>query len=314
MLIPVRRMVSLPDSGRLIVATDLQGNLGDFEAVERVFEEARREQEAFLVLTGDLVHGPEIEGDEWPPHLGSFYRGDSRTVLRRARELRDRHPGHVFYLMGNHEHAHIGGPVVSKFFPNEAERLESLLGLEESASMREWMRNWPFIAVAKSAGLVMLHAAPHAQIECPEDLEALPLEHGTLASELDIEARTVLLSLLWARSTSQERARSFLDAISPAMTVAVYGHDVARGGYAIDTEPLLCISTSFGCFDGDKMYLDWDLSRRAGSAEEVAREGLKLLYPDEAPVHRSPLPDGRGAGAAETSASTALGAPEPPQK
>jgi hypothetical protein len=65
---------------------------------------------------------------------------------------------------------------------------------------------------------------------------------------------------------------------------------VVRGGYAVDSEPLLCVSSSFGCFDGDKMYLDWDLSRRVESAMELARDGLKLLYPDAPAVHRIPLP------------------------
>ncbi len=291
MLYCVRRVVSLPASGRLFVGTDLQGNVRDFDALAEIFERAASEPGgATLVLTGDLVHGPEIEGNDWPAHLGTYYRGDSATLLRKARALGDRHPGRVHYLLGNHEHAHVGGPVVSKFFPNEAERLESLLGADDSARMREWIRTWPFVAVAETAGIVMLHAAPHASIECAEDLDALPLEHGTLAEPLDIEARTVLLSLLWARTTSQDRARAFLAAISTRGRVALYGHDVARGGYAIDAEPLLCLSTSFGCYDGDKMYLEWDLSRPAESAAELARDGLKLLYPDEKAVHRAPLP------------------------
>ena len=49
-------------------------------------------------------------------------------------------------------------------------------------------------------------------------------------------------------------------------------------------------STSFGCFDGDKMYLDWDLATRPSSAAEAARDGLRLLYPTSMPVHRQRLP------------------------
>ncbi len=77
-----------------------------------------------------------------------------------------------------------------------------------------------------------------------------------------------------------------MKAIDANATVAVYGHDVARWGYAIDREPLLCVSTSFGCFDGDKLYLEWDLSERATTAMETARKGLRALYPDAPPVHR----------------------------
>jgi hypothetical protein len=79
---------------------------------------------------------------------------------------------------------------------------------------------------------------------------------------------------------------AFLAAFDPDLRVAVYGHDVAREGYAIDREPLLCLSTSFGCYDGDKLYLDWDLSEAAESARDLADRGLRPLYPDAPPIHR----------------------------
>ena len=69
--------------------------------------------------------------------------------------------------------------------------------------------------------------------------------------------------------------------------MAVYGHDVARAGYAIDREPLLCVSSSFGCFDGDKLVLEWDLGERAETAREVADRGLFALHPEASPVHRA---------------------------
>ncbi len=284
----VRRVIELPDRGRLIVATDLQGNLRDFCAVERLFEQALREPEgAVLVVTGDLVHGPEISERDWPEHLGSYYHGDSPAVLRRARELWERHPDHVHFLLGNHEHAHVGGPVVSKFFPDEAERLETLLGEDGTATFREWISSWPFVVFAPHAGLMMMHAAPHAAIESRKTLEDLPLEVPG-EDDLELDGRSTIIALLWARTASADRARSFMRAIHPRLTVTVYGHDVAHAGYAIDREPLLCVSSSFGCHDGDKLVLSWDLGRRAHSAEEVARLGLVPLYPEAAPVHRKP--------------------------
>ncbi len=282
----MRRVVTLPSEGRVVVGTDLQGNLRDFERLISVFEDACREPGgAVLVVTGDLVHGPEIEEADWPEHLGTYYRGDSPGVLARARALEDEHPGRVHFLMGNHEHAHVGGPVVSKFFPDEAERLESLLGDEDAESFRDWIASWPFVAIAPHACLAMTHAAPHAAIESASDIEDLELD---MAGDLppDLDGRSVLLALLWARTTSTDRVRAFLRALDPRLAVSVYGHDVAHTGYAIDREPLLCISTSFGCHDGDKLYLTWDLARPARSAAEVARDGLRALYPDAQPIHR----------------------------
>jgi hypothetical protein len=284
--------VVLPDRGKLIVATDLQGHVNDFDRVATVFEEAARGPDgAVLVITGDLVHGPELAEEDWPEYLGSFYHGDSVTLLERARDLQNRYPGRVHYLLGNHEHAHIGGPIVAKFFPDEAMRLEELLGDERAIDMREWFKTWPFVAVAPKAGLVMLHAAPHARISNIDELDQLVFDNSNGLTLEEMAARGTLGALLWARTTSSERAWNFLKAIDPNASVAVYGHDVARWGFAIDREPLLCVSTSFGCFDGDKLYLEWDLSDHAENAMDAARRGLRPLYPDAPPVHRTDFDD-----------------------
>jgi len=279
--------VALPDRGKLIVATDLQGHVADFERIEAIFERAVTEPDsAVLVVTGDLVHGPELPETDWPDYLGSFYHGDSVALLHRARALQEKYPDRVFYLLGNHEHAHVGGPVVAKFFPDEAMRLEELLGDDGTQEMRSWFRTWPFVAVAPRSRIVMLHAAPHARIESPDDLERLSLDGCSGLTLDEMAARGTLGALLWARTTSSERAWSFLRAIHPEARVALYGHDVARTGFAIDREPMLCVSTSFGCFDGDKLYIEWDLSEPVTSAEHLAQQGLRLLYPDAPAIHR----------------------------
>jgi hypothetical protein len=174
--------------------------------------------------------------------------------------------------------------VVSKFFANEAHRLEQLMGPARSAFVRDWFRSWPLVAMARHARLLMLHAAPNAAIGSPEDIERVRLDPpGGAEGVVDV----VLAELLWARTASEERARSFLDAFDPELRVAIYGHDVVREGFAIDREPLLCISTSFGCYDGDKLYLEWDLAEPAESANQVALRGLKALYPDAEPIFRN---------------------------
>ena len=277
------RVVELPDRGRLIVGTDMQGNLADFDRLVEVFVRAHEEHRdgAYLVVTGDLVHGPEIPAEHWPEYLGSYFHADSAAVLDRAEGLAHRFPGRVHYLLGNHEHAHIGGPVVSKFFANEALRLERLMGPERTERVRAWFASWPLVAYARQAALLMVHGAPNAAIRSIRDVENVSLEGRGDGTVDEIAAE-----LLWARTASTVRARAFLRAIHPSLRVAVYGHDVAREGYAIDREPLLCLSTSFGCHDGDKLYLSWDLAEPAESAEEVAAQGLFPLRPDAPRVYR----------------------------
>ena len=269
----------------MILCTDLQGNHRDLEQLITVYERAAAEPDgATLLITGDLVHGPEIAEDHWPEYLGSFFHADSMRVLLTAEQLATRHPGRVFFLLGNHEHAHIGGPVVSKFFDDEALRLERMMGPERTQRVRDWMLTWPLVAVARKARMLMSHGAPNAPLESAEQLEELRLDpvgpHGYVDD--------LLAQLLWARTATPARARAFLSVFDPDLRVAIYGHDVAREGYAIDCEPLLCISTSFGCHDGDKLYLDWNLSDPALSAGDVTARGLRPLYPDAKPVYRQP--------------------------
>jgi len=284
----VPRVVHLPERGKLLVATDFQGNVGDFDRMASIFERAHGAERdgAVLVITGDLVHGPELLESEWPDYLGSYYKGDSKTLLVHARALADKYPGRVHYLLGNHEHAHVGGPVVSKFFPDEASRLEELLGETGTQSARAWIRTWPFVAVAPKARVLMLHAAPHTKIDSADDLERLRLDASSDFSFEDMASRSTLGALLWARTASTERARAFLQAIDPNARVAIYGHDVARAGFAIQREPMLCISTSFGCYDGDKLYLEWDLTDPAENAHDVATRGLRPLHPEAQRVYR----------------------------
>lgn len=242
------RIVTLPDTGTLLAATDLHGNLADFHALMEHFD-----ADTTLVICGDLVHGPNLAPENWPDYLGDFYVDETKQLLAEAYELQQRFPGRVHYLMGNHEHAHVGGRMVAKFHPDEATALETLYAPGEFEPIRDWIADWPRIAVAPRAGIVLTHAAPH----------------GMSDNEL-----------LWARTTTASRAYALLEAVHPGAKVSVFGHDPVREGHIVEREPLLCMSTSFGCHDGDKVFLRWDLATPALSARTVARHGLQRLHPD----------------------------------
>ena len=241
------------------------------------------------MITGDLVHGPELSEHDWPDYLGSYYRRRLEDACSSARcALAARYPGRVHYLLGNHEHAHVGGPVVAKFFPDEARRLEELLGDEGTRRCGRGCARWPFVAVAPKARLVMLHAAPHARIESADDLERLPLEgffDVPARGDGDARARSARCS---GRAPPRPSGRTpSCTRSTPSARVAVYGHDVARAGYAIEREPLLCISTSFGCFDGDKLYLEWDLAEPAETAPTSPSAACARCTPSAAGLPRA---------------------------
>lgn len=266
------RILRLPAQGRLLVSTDIQGNLKDFHRVARLFEEAGGD--TWLLFTGDLVHGPDPETElRWPEHLGTPYSDGSPEVVRAFLALQERFPGRVHCLLGNHEHAHIGGPAVSKFYLDEGLALEQRMGAEASV-LRQTFSTFPLVAVAPN-GLVFTHAAPGAAIDRPEELEAVRLggyEHMPARVFMTVP---VLGPLLWCRWAPPDRSSRFLRALGGR--VCVYGHDVVREGYCREAPDQLCVSTSFGLLDSRKVYVDIDLSREYSSSSDLV-EGRELRH------------------------------------
>jgi hypothetical protein len=265
------RVLTLPDRGRLLVGTDLQGNLGDFRQLMKHFEAT---PDAWLVLTGDLVHGPdEATCARWPLHLGTPYRDESPALVEAFLEAQRRYPGRVHCLLGNHDHAHIGGPVTAKFYDDEGAALEARLDTAGVARLRGLIAGFPLLAVAP-CGAVMLHAAPSAALESREQLEALKLDGYDTWHFTNFLTVPVLGALLWSRMAKPEESRRFLKAVGG--TVALFGHDVVREGYVRDADDQLCFSTSFGLLDRDKVYVELDLSARYSDAHAL-REGREIL-------------------------------------
>ena len=277
-----RRVARLPDEGTLLFATDLQGNLGDYEALKEIyFKEKEAGNKPILAFCGDLVHGPSPDMNQdgaWPEHLGTPYVDESARLIKDFEEFT--RTERAFTLIGNHEHAHIGGPLVAKFYDDEASVLDDSLGPDRWKT-HDFMREFPLIGVG-SCGVTLTHGAPYATEDTLEDFEALQYDGYDDVECLEMTLTDTLGGLLWARSASASQARAFLAATSvdgkPNAFVA-YGHDVVREGYDKVGAEQICLSTSFGLFDKDKVYLRIDLARRYQSVEDL-RDGeeIRNLY------------------------------------
>jgi len=278
-------ILQLPDHGRLIVCTDLQGCLRDFEQIVTVFLRALEETggDAHILFTGDLVHGPHIDRKDWPEFLGEYYRDESGAVVDAFVSLRSRNPGRVHALIGNHEHGHIGGPHTAKFAADEVILLESHLGPAGAARLREILAGLPIAAVAP-CGAVFTHGAPAAQIESIADVESADLDGFELGSPLDILDTPVVGPILWARSASTDTAARFVRAMGG--TISIYGHDVIPEGFERIGDEQLVVSTSFGVFDSYKVYVSLDLAARYRTVHDL-RIGHEILplYPEQAPAY-----------------------------
>ncbi len=276
------RVLHLPARGRLIVCTDLQGCLRDFHRIVELFDEAMAETgDAHLLFTGDLIHGPHLDEQDWPDFLGEYYRDASGEVIDELAVLMARHPGRVHALVGNHEHGHIGGPHTAKFAADEVAVLEHLLGPEHAERMRAVLREFALVAIAP-CGAVFTHGAPAATIASIRDIEEARLDGFEAGSPIDILDTPVIGAILWARSAEPDVAARFVRTLGG--TFCVYGHDVIPEGFEIIGDEQIVVSTSFGVFDANKVYVSLDLAARYRSVHDL-RVGHEILplYPDARP-------------------------------
>src|SRR3954468_18021756 len=278
------RVLRLPDRGRLLVCTDLQGCMRDYKRMVEIFEQALNQYhgDCHLIFTGDLIHGPHIEPEDWPDFLGEYYRDQSGDVMIAYAGLAAQYPGRVHALLGNHEHGHIGGPHTAKFAADECALLEHILGPAGTARMRGIIHTFALAAVSK-CGAVFTHGAPAAVIESVADLEAADLSGAGYASPLDVLDTPVVGKVLWARSATEGEARRFLRAMNG--TMSIYGHDVIPEGFEKIGDEQIIVSTSFGLFDTNKVYLSLDLAAKYRGVHDL-RVGTEILplYPDKAPA------------------------------
>ncbi len=276
-------VLRLPDHGRLLVCTDLQGCMRDFERMVELFEQAlvTHHGDAHLLFTGDLIHGPHIDPEDWPDFLGEYYRDESGELMLAYASLAADYAGRVHALLGNHEHGHIGGPHTAKFAADEVALLEQILGPVATARMRGIIHTFSLCALTP-CGTVFTHGAPAAVIDSVADLEAADLTCAGLASPLDLLDTPVVGKILWARSATSADAQRFLQALGG--TISVYGHDVIPEGYECFGDEQIIVSTSFGLYDENKVYLSLDLGAKYRNVTDL-RVGQEILplYPDKAP-------------------------------
>lgn len=278
-----RKVAQLPAQGTLLVATDLQGNYEDYEALKALYrDEERAGNDPILLLCGDLVHGPGAMLEDpanWPDYLGTFYRDRSvELVLDYADWIEH---ANTCALLGNHEHAHIGGPVVSKFHADEAGVLDARLG-PRAPRAHELFRRFPLVARAP-CGAVFTHGAPRATEPSVDAFERLQYDGFDRLAVLDMMDEGTLGALLWARGAQPHHAQALLDVLhetKDAPGFVAYGHDVVREGYDKVGKEQICVSTSFGCDDRRKTYLRLDLAASYGSVHDL-HEGTEILplYP-----------------------------------
>src|SRR5512140_901628 len=157
----MRRHLVLPARGVLLISTDVHGNLEDFERLAAVFAAERaREPETYWAILGDVVHAPDGPSRESAPALYDYADG-SMAIVDRIVALREASPDHVLFVLGNHDHGHVGGPHTHKFHEDEVLALEAKLDDAQRARMRGLFQG-ALLAIAAPCGVLLTHGSPDA--------------------------------------------------------------------------------------------------------------------------------------------------------
>lgn len=272
-----RRHLVLPSRGVAIVNTDVHGNLEDFVRLETLFREERaKEPETHWVILGDVVHGPDPEARRSQPELYDYPDG-SMEIVDRIRALREEAPAHVHFVLGNHDHGHVGGHHTQKFYEDEVEALEGRLSGEEKARMHALFGD-ALLAVAAPCGVLMTHGAPDDSLSDLGFLDEIPLS----IREMKYAQRMVLRSLLTSYGQPDPVAKKMLGQVSTAsgltLGIIIHGHDRDPKGWFVEGDHQLC-PVIFGAERADKRYVRLDLSARYGDAHAL-RDGeeIRRLY------------------------------------
>ncbi len=273
------RLARIQGPGVMLVASDLHGNLEDFERLLTLLD---REDDAVLLLLGDLFHGPAATAEQWAmdyTHLGDFYEDHSVALMRRLLQESQRRPGKLRSLLGNHDHAHVGGPVVGKFHRDEAGYMEQQLTQTQLDALHAYLGALPLMAVS-ACGVAFTHGAPPAT---PFDLDTLnQIDLGAYRDVpiFSMHRRDLLGGLLWRRGSTPETTQGFLRHLQHATGqpcgVVCHGHEIVPEGYESEDNHLLCLSSSFGMRRQAKTYLRLDLGACYNDAWQL-KPGTELL-------------------------------------
>ena len=278
-----RMVARLPKKGILLVSTDLHGNMSDYQMMKELYiAEERMGNDPFLLFCGDMVHGPNPllnEPGAWPEYLGTEYRDESAALILDYMKFAKK--ARTTCLMGNHEHAHAGGPRLSKFHEDEGGVLEHQLG-DMRQPFRDFIARYPLLAVTH-CGLVFTHASPAGTEESLDAFEALTYEPTLPEPSSIFYPPNTVGYLLWARYASDEQAKALLKATAPEGAtnhMVLHGHEIVEHGYDVRTPHQICLSTSYGIHNENKYYLRVDLSKQYTCPQDL-REGIELkrLYP-----------------------------------
>lgn len=266
----VARHKILPDRGPLLVSTDVHGNADDMARLREIF--IGLGPDAHWVILGDLVHGPDEASRREEPALYDYDDASADIVRSVAAWVAER-PSRVHFVLGNHDHGHVGGVHTTKFHPDEVAHLEGSLDDTTRATMHRLFQH-ALLAVAAPCGVFLSHGSPDDALRSLDELDAIDLaghDHGA-------HERRVLASILRSYGQPRERTEALLANLRATsgldLRVVIHGHDRDELGLFTEGGDQLC-PVIFGALREHKRYVLLDLAARYASVDDL-RDGHEV--------------------------------------
>lgn len=260
------------------MSTDLHGNFADFERLRAIFrEEHAKDPGTHWAILGDLVHGPsEVAATAEPELYG--YRDESWAIVRGVMELCRELPERVHFVLGNHDHGHVGGQHTSKFHADEVARLEETLDPAERAALRAFFEHALLLIVAP-CGLLLAHGSPGAALVDLEELDRLSLDMGQGTRARQELLGSILTSYGQRPEVTDRMLASVGGKLGLELHVVAHGHDRDVEGWFKEGHNQIC-PVIFGAPRERKRFLRLDLGTRYRSVSDL-RDGVEIerLWP-----------------------------------
>jgi hypothetical protein len=235
------RFVQLQDAAEVLVAGDMHGHVGNFQAVHKAADLANHPRR-HLVLQ-ELVHGKFL----YPSGADK-----SHQLLDLFAALKCQYPRQVHMLMGNHELAQWTDRLIMK---NDKDLNEVFMaGVVEAYGPEKgpeiyggYMRLFGVLPLAlRTANRVFIsHSLPREK--CRDKFDLRLLETDVFPAE-DLNVNGFVYELLWGRDTRAENCDAFLKTVDCDYLVS--GHIVCDAGFATPNPKQIIVD----CCDSPAAY------------------------------------------------------------
>jgi len=284
-------LVVIEGAKRLIVVGDLHGRYDNLENILKDKSNLRGilDGSAQLIFTGDAIHPRSSKTNSPEAYEDSF------CVMLLIMTLKAENPFNVHYLVGNHDHAHVGGAPAGRGSVRQDALFEKYVvekfGKRVYRCYKKFVMNCPVTAKLKTPNgyLLLVHAGLTPRVLSEQGLINIFVK-GRQGPELQ--------DLLWSRDYDRETLEKCLRNVGASFIIAGhtnptqsseerYGIKVMAEGVFAEVHGLQVVLNAQRNVFG---YMDIDLTR------PLPERVVDLVAPDGKPAFRMLRPK-RNAGA-----------------